>query len=84
VDITRLLDKLEARGLVQRARPKTNRRTVLVGIAPAGKTLLTDLQIQVRDCHQRQLGHLSAMDLRKLIALLREARKPHESEGNWA
>jgi DNA-binding MarR family transcriptional regulator len=83
VDITRLLDKLEKRGLVVRDRPAANRRTVLVGITPAGKVLLDDLQAQVRECHQAQLGHLSAADLRKLAGLLREARHPHESDGPW-
>src|SRR5436305_15196885 len=35
-DITRLVDKLEARGLVARERPADNRRVVRVGSPPAG------------------------------------------------
>src|SRR5882762_2087492 len=35
-DITRMLDKLEQRGLIQRERPADNRRVVRVGIAAAG------------------------------------------------
>src|SRR5215475_7871728 len=35
-DITRLLDKLAARGLVARERPADNRRVVRVGITAAG------------------------------------------------
>src|SRR5712671_591623 len=35
-DITRLLDKLEERGLVRRDRPADNRRIVRVGVTEAG------------------------------------------------
>jgi DNA-binding MarR family transcriptional regulator len=77
-DITRLLDKLEERGLIQRERPSDNRRVVLIGLTPAGRTLLADLDTQVRACHERQLGHLPQEELRQLIALLQAARTPHE------
>src|SRR5271154_4482896 len=39
-DITRLLDKLAQRGLIERQRPPDNRRTVRIGITPAGLALL--------------------------------------------
>ncbi|MBI1832309.1 MAG: MarR family transcriptional regulator, partial [Planctomycetes bacterium] len=42
-DITRLLDKLADRGLIERDRPADNRRVVLVGITAAGLTLLSEL-----------------------------------------
>jgi DNA-binding MarR family transcriptional regulator len=77
-DITRLLDRLEQRGLVTRNRPADNRRTVQVTITQAGLELLAELSRPVRDCHARQLGHLPAEQLRKLIDLLRQARRPHE------
>ena len=35
-DITRMIDKLEAGGLVRRERPASDRRTVLVGVTAAG------------------------------------------------
>ena len=79
-DITRLLDKLEQRGLVDRDRPAENRRIVWIGITPAGIALLEELQKPIRECHVRQLGHLSASDLKELIALLRAAREPHDGE----
>src|SRR5262245_32876126 len=47
-DITRLLDKLEARGLIARDRPAENRRIVQVGITPAGLDLLQQLDEPVR------------------------------------
>jgi DNA-binding MarR family transcriptional regulator len=77
-DITRLLDKLEQRGLVERDRPTDNRRVVRIGITEAGLALLKELSEPVRECHARQLGHLSRKDLQGLTALLRAARLPHE------
>lgn len=77
-DITRLLDRLEDRRLIERVRPADNRRTVMVGITGPGQGLLLNLQAAVDRCHARQLGHLNATSLKQLVALLREARKPHE------
>ena len=81
-DITRLLDKLEARGLVERDRPAEDRRTVRVGLTAAGLALLGELDGPVRACHARQLGHLKPDALRALVALLRAARRPHEEPGS--
>jgi DNA-binding MarR family transcriptional regulator len=83
-DITRLLDKLEQRGLIERDRPQENRRMVRIGITAAGLTLLQQLHEPLQECHRKQLGHLSRKALRQLTALLREARAPHEEKnGNW-
>lgn len=83
-DITRLLDKLEQRGLVTRDRPVENRRVVHVGITEAGLALLDELAEPLRECHARQLGHLSRKELNGLIALLRAARLPHEdASSSW-
>ena len=79
-DITRMLDKLELRGLIVRERPADNRRVVRVGITEAGLRLLADLAEPVRACHASQLGHVSPADLRRLAGLLRAARRPHETE----
>lgn len=83
-DITRMLDKLEQMGLIARDRLADNRRVVQVGITPAGLALLERLAAPLRDCHARQLGHLSARDLKALRDLLRAARTPHEDpDGIW-
>ena len=81
-DITRLIDRLFERGLVERERPAGNRRVVHVGITPAGVALLDAIAAEVRACHARQLGHLDARELRTLVELLRKARQPHEPEGS--
>jgi len=77
-DITRLLDRLEEGQLIRRERPEGNRRTVLVSITPSGQKLLEQLDEPVRKCHEQQLGHLSPASMKQLIALLKEARQPHE------
>jgi DNA-binding MarR family transcriptional regulator len=79
-DITRLVDRLEERGLVARQRMADNRRVVQIGITEAGLALLKQLDQPVRDCHARQLGHLTPSQLQSLIDLLRTARAPHEDE----
>jgi DNA-binding MarR family transcriptional regulator len=81
-DITRLLDRLDERGLVVRQRMADNRRVVQVGITDAGLALLKQLDEPVRQCHQAQLGHLSAPQLRSLVELLRASRAPHEESGS--
>jgi DNA-binding MarR family transcriptional regulator len=84
-DITRLLDRLVAHGLVVRhERPPENRRCVLVAITEAGLALLRKLAEPVRDCARRQLGHLGAEQKQQLVALLQAARRPHEEgQGGW-
>jgi DNA-binding MarR family transcriptional regulator len=79
-DITRLVDRLEERGLVARQRMHDNRRVVQVGITEAGLALLKALDQPVRDCHLKQLGHLSGGQLQSLVELLRTAREPHEGQ----
>jgi DNA-binding MarR family transcriptional regulator len=81
-DITRLLDKLEQRGLIERDRPANNRRIVRVSITAAGIALLDELNEPLRACHAQQLGHLSRKELEDLISLLRAARLPHESSSS--
>jgi DNA-binding MarR family transcriptional regulator len=84
-DITRLLDKLSDRGLIDRERRDDNRRIVHVGITDIGIALLDQLADEVRDCHLRQLGHLKPAEMKTLVDLLRKARSPHEGEGSdWS
>jgi DNA-binding MarR family transcriptional regulator len=81
-DITRLVDRLEERGLVRRDRRADNRRVVLVFVTAAGLALLEQLSGPVLDCARQQLGHLDERQQRQLIALLRAARTPHEGPGS--
>ncbi len=81
-DITRMLDKLEERGLIFRQRPAENRRVVQVGITDSGVVLLDQIAGPLHECHSQQLGHLSAADLKQLVQLLRAARQPHEEDAS--
>jgi DNA-binding MarR family transcriptional regulator len=74
-DITRLLDRLEARGLVMRSRDRDDRRVITVRITPEGLRLLQELDTPVGEIPQRQLGHLGAQRLHALIELLQVARE---------
>jgi DNA-binding MarR family transcriptional regulator len=74
-DITRLLDRLEKRGLISRRREPKDRRMVLTRITPEGLQLLARLDEPLLKAHRRQLGHLGRESLRKLAALLQAARR---------
>ena len=83
-DVTRMLDKLEARGLVSRVRSAEDRRSVLVEATDAGLALLARIAAPLRACHARQLGHLPPADLERLTELLKAARAPHETSETWS
>lgn len=83
-DTTRMVDRLEKRGLITRSRLKDNRRVVEITISKAGSQLLSELAESVNEMNQKQLGHLSAQQQKQLVKLLRLARKPHEdSTCDW-
>src|SRR6266849_10680878 len=65
-DITRLLDRLDKRGLISRRRGAKDRRMVLTRITPEGLALLTRLDRPVQEAHRKQLGHLGRDRLRTL------------------
>jgi DNA-binding MarR family transcriptional regulator len=73
-DITRLVDRLEEAGLVERSRIPQDRRLVLVKLTRPGQELLARLDQPVLDLHQRALGHLSRNELAELNRLLVKAR----------
>lgn len=79
-DITRLVDRLEAAGLVERRRTPEDRRVVLVAITRAGLEKLSPLDKPVLDLHRRQLGHLSRAELASLNRLLVKARQAAAAE----
>jgi DNA-binding MarR family transcriptional regulator len=81
-DMTRLLDRLEKKGLLRRTRRSANRRVVEIRITSDGLELLDEVHEAVQACHSRQLGHMSKKSLRELAMLLKEARQPHEDSEN--
>ncbi len=73
-DVTRLLDRLEKRGLISRCRETKDRRMVMARITPAGLDALARLDTPVQESHRRQLGHLGKEQLGALAELLGAAR----------
>jgi len=73
-DITRLLDRMESRGLIARAREEEDRRVVKTRITAEGFRVLGELDAPVQELHRRQLHHLPAKELRQLSRLLERAR----------
>lgn len=78
-DVTRLVDRLEAAGLVVRSRTPEDRRLVLTSITEAGLRLLAELDEPIIQMHKAQLGHLTREELAELNRLLVKARNPTES-----
>jgi DNA-binding MarR family transcriptional regulator len=73
-DITRLLDRMESRGLIARARETQDRRVVKTRITAEGLRLLEELDKPVHELHRRQFRQLPAKQLRQLSDLLDRAR----------
>jgi len=73
-DVTRLLDRLEKRGLVSRCRETKDRRTVWTRITPEGLKVLARLDEPIQNAHRKQLGHLGPKGLQELTELLRVSR----------
>jgi DNA-binding MarR family transcriptional regulator len=73
-DVTRLIDRLEGRGLLQRARSDQDRRVVRTRITAAGLDVLARLDEPSDRWTRGQLGHLTKTELRDFIRLLERAR----------
>lgn len=75
-DVTRILDRLEARGMVRRERDEKDRRVVRARITELGLEVLASLDEPVERRLVAVLGHLGPDKLESLIHLLAEARRP--------
>src|SRR6266702_3940566 len=73
-DVTRLLDRMEKRGLISRFRDTKDRRTVIGKITAEGLKLLDRLDEPVQAAHRKQLGRLGRNRLGALTELLAAAR----------
>lgn len=73
--ITRLLDRLEAAGLVRRRRAREDRRRVLCSITEKGLATLATEDGPVLATERRRACRLSGADLEKLIELLDRIRE---------
>jgi MarR family transcriptional regulator, organic hydroperoxide resistance regulator len=78
-DMTRLLDRMEKRGLISRERQTDDRRVIKTRVTPQGLDLLKTLDQPVRELHKRQFRHMPAARLKILAGLLEELR-PEKQE----
>jgi DNA-binding MarR family transcriptional regulator len=74
-DITRLLDRLDARKLIVRERDAGDRRVIIAKITEAGLQILRELDEPISKCNKESLEHLGRDLLEQLNALLVLARK---------
>ncbi len=74
-DITRLLNRLEQRGLVERTRDQHDRRVIYGKITTAGQKLLREMQQPIEKHGRELLRHVSQEKLRQLIDVLESVRR---------
>jgi MarR family transcriptional regulator, organic hydroperoxide resistance regulator len=77
-DMTRLLDRMEKRGMITRERQTDDRRVVRTRITPQGMEALKKLDGPIGELHRGQFGHVAPARLKRLEQLLEEvtARAP--------
>jgi DNA-binding MarR family transcriptional regulator len=73
-DITRLVDRLQKDGLIERERDDQDRRIVRVRVTPSGLDAIEKLDPLIWKLHQQQLGHLNQEQIELLNQLLVSAR----------
>jgi MarR family transcriptional regulator, organic hydroperoxide resistance regulator len=73
-DITRLLNRLEDRGFVERTRARHDRRVIYGKITAAGLKLLREMDNPIEKYGREMLRHVGQEKLRQLIELLELVR----------
>jgi DNA-binding MarR family transcriptional regulator len=72
-DMTRLLDRMEKRGLITRERQKDDRRVIKTRITADGLVALKKLDQPVQELHKTQFAHMKTGRIKGLLELLDEA-----------
>tara|TARA_E500000318_G_scaffold54309_2_gene50580 strand:+ start:4626 stop:5117 length:492 start_codon:yes stop_codon:yes gene_type:complete len=78
-DVTRLVDRLEGRGLVSRRSDDVDRRVKYVSITPKGLDLLERIDPEIVTLGREVLGHLSDGELRTISRLMEKVRDEQDS-----
>jgi DNA-binding MarR family transcriptional regulator len=79
-DITRLLDRMEKRGLITRSREAADRRFVTTRITPLGLEAVNSLDEPITAFHRERFAGLSKAELKHLIAGLQKIRAAAKPE----
>lgn len=72
-DMTRLLDRMEKRGMISRDRLKDDRRVVNTRITATGLDILRKLDLPVEEMHRTQFRGVATVQLKSLASALEEA-----------
>ncbi|MGQ9457012.1 MAG: MarR family winged helix-turn-helix transcriptional regulator [Anaerolineae bacterium] len=70
--MTGIVDRLVRLGLVERRRSEADRRSVLVGLTPAGKTLLRRAKEQRQERMRKVLAHFAPEERKVIVRLLQK------------
>jgi DNA-binding MarR family transcriptional regulator len=73
-DVTRLVDRLERSGLVERFPCETDRRVIQVRLTESGRNMIDRLARPLIDTHQSTKGHMGRDNLELLNKLLFDLR----------
>ena len=73
-DITRMMDRLENRGLLTRGRAKEDRRVVAHVLTAEGLDLVNALDGPIEEVHRDAMRHMTKGNLKELVGLLEELR----------
>ena|SRR5947209_7842823 len=73
-DVTRLMDRLEKRGLLTRDRAKEDRRVVTHQLTPEGLALLKELDEPIQNIHRTVMRGVKPANLKTLLSILEEIR----------
>lgn len=74
-DVTRLLDRMEARGLIERERSREDRRVVVTRITEHGLALAAQIDRPLTELLAGLLGRLGKNRLKELIEMLETLRE---------
>lgn len=69
--MTRLLDRLQAKGLIRRTRSQTDRRRVILAITPAGERAIREVPSVLAQANNAHLAGFTREEFRSLETLLR-------------
>jgi DNA-binding MarR family transcriptional regulator len=68
--MTRMLDRLEAKGLIERVRSEADRRCIRLALTPAGEEVVQHVPFVLADVHNQFLRDFSEEEWRQLTGLL--------------
>jgi DNA-binding MarR family transcriptional regulator len=80
--LTSYLDRLEGKGLATRRVHPDDRRSFLVALTPAGRTLAARVHARLEELEDAALAHLSERDLRGFQAVLHAVQEHIETAPN--